>query len=146
MSKKFAQDCLNNIRDERILGEPLGYLLQTLINAMPDEPRTIPLNEFCDIQEDHRKLRIMKAMEDISSANSNVQFFQDGCGIWHQKTAMGNYRINDYYSPKEEPLWEGEIWIHPDRGYGYPGKAIEEDQRKRWEHDGWRAINARQVR
>lgn len=98
-----------------------------------------------------RKLRIMKAMEDIAKKGygSAFVFEQD---TWCLKSLFGYQKINDMYCTNEngvpekvaeEPLWEGELWTHKE---ALASQVIPGNDESHMEKYGWRKIKVREVR
>jgi hypothetical protein len=96
--------------------------------------------------EDARKLRIMKAMEDIAKRDSTKVRFGcemiEGQVVWVMHTAVGGKPINpDGPAAPEEPLWEGEIGHFPPTNDICPAELISAHKAP-----GWRKIKVREIR
>lgn len=102
-------------------------LIDAIIDALPDEA---PDNQYAAarltardmetrrvFEEDARKLRIMKAMEDMAKADP-MRVFKLERDTWVHVSPIGTQKINDMYSlekPKQEFHWRG-----PGGTRGYP--------------------------
>ncbi len=107
-----------------------------LLAAIPDAPPEPCAADKAFLEDDQRKLRIMRAMEDTAKKGA-VQFvFEEG--VWSVKTQLGFWPINDMYSP-EPPLWEGEIQVNPNTPSIVQGNFPLHGY-------GWRKIKVREVR
>ncbi len=99
------------------------------------------------LPEDARKLRIMKAMEDIAASTKNHARFGFEEGVWVCHTVFGEQRINDCYDPvpPPEPLWEGEMLLESGTPnlYPYVSDTVAEILLKK---PGWRKIRVREMR
>lgn len=158
--KQIASDLCKNL-GAYLPPEPhdLRNALSAIIDALPDEAREPKEGEPYFVQkegvdykvliqtcyfpncEDTRKLRIMKAMEEIAKGGGDSRFHLDPSGQWYQITSIGLIKINDMYSP-EEPLWEGEVKVkvQPNGDDIIPAEFIPNDP------TNWRRIKVREVR
>ena len=107
MSKQKAQELFRKVPDFKhcIRHCEENYLMDCIaeiINSLPETPPSYVTDFRVITEKDALKLRIMRAMEDMTRQNSSLQFvYAPTCDTWHCKTAFGTQQMNDYYCPKE---------------------------------------------
>lgn len=97
---------------------------------------------------DARKLRIMKAMEDIAKKDPSARFSNLASGVWTVVYPSGaGCVINEWYSPKQPaaPLWEGELLVNSKSPEEF-GKVYGGWEFHQQPTFGWRRIKVREVR